>query len=128
MAVGKSLKTQVMDAKVVRGMFEGSDHYALHMKVKMGDKWKFRKRMNGERKRLRVERFRDKGIKEEYKRRVTEVLNGERENGNGNANVEDFETFINVLLGVKEEVVGMKVVKLGKREGMYGGQKKLRNR
>ncbi len=99
-------------------MFQGSDHYAVLMKMKVKDKWMFRKRMNGERKRLRVEKFRDEGIREVYMQRVTEALNAEWENMNGDENAEEvFESYKNVLLKVTENVVGMKVVKLGKKKG-----------
>jgi len=38
-AVDSRLKKDVTDAKVVRAMFEGSDHYAVLMKMKMHKNW-----------------------------------------------------------------------------------------
>ena len=48
MAVDKILKIIVMDAKVVRDMFEESDHYAELMKMNMSERWKFKRRMEKE--------------------------------------------------------------------------------
>ena len=57
--------------------------------------------MERERKRLRIVRLKDKGRKEEYKLKVTEMLNTEWGNETRNANAEEvFETFSNVLLFV----------------------------
>ena len=66
----------VMDAQVVIVMLEGFDHCAVLMKIKMTDRWKFRKRMEDEGKRLTIERLRGEGIREEYKQEMTEVLKG----------------------------------------------------
>ena len=70
--------------------------------------------MNRERKRRRVEWLRDEGIRKKYRQRVGEALNDEWENVNGDANAEVFETFKNVLLGMTQGLVGMKV---GKKKG-----------
>ena len=56
-------RADVMDIKVI---FEGFDHYGALMKMEMSDSWKFRKIVNGGRKSLWLERFRDEGIKEDY--------------------------------------------------------------
>ncbi|WP_435362550.1 hypothetical protein, partial [Klebsiella pneumoniae] len=78
MAVDKSLKRDVTDAKVVRGMFDCSDHFAV-LKLKMRDKWIFGRVEKGERRRLRSERFREREVREEYKDALTEELESERE-------------------------------------------------
>ncbi len=39
--VDERLRKDVTDAKVVRGALEGSEHYAVVVKMKLRDKWKF---------------------------------------------------------------------------------------
>ncbi len=40
-AVDERLRKDVLDAKVVRGALEGSDHYAVVIKIMVRDKWEF---------------------------------------------------------------------------------------
>lgn len=117
----------MLDVRVVRGIFEGLDHYAVLIRMKMNDKWKFKKRVEGVTKRLRLERFMDEGLIEEYREAMIEVLNDKGGMWLSNSNAEEvFHTLKNVLLSVTEEIVGMKVVKMGKKKGMHGRQKRLR--
>ncbi len=39
-AVDERLRKDVQDTKVVRGALEGSDHYAIVVKIMLRDKWK----------------------------------------------------------------------------------------
>ena len=118
MAVDSRLKSDIVDTKVVRGMFDGSDHFAVLLKMKTCDKWEFKKERREENTRLRLERFREEGVREEYRNRLTEALENERESINEDANVEDtFDRFKAVVLRVTEEVVGTKVVKMGRKKG-----------
>lgn len=77
MTADKSLKADIMDGRVVRGMFERLDHYSELMKVTVGDKWKFTKRMNGtkDKKILGLKRFRIEFTREENKQRAAEAWN-----------------------------------------------------
>lgn len=59
--VGMKLRKHVLDAKVMTGMFEETDHYAGLDKIKMLGRWK-----GGERKGNRNE------VKQEYERKVCE--------------------------------------------------------
>ncbi len=40
-AKDERLRKDVMDAEVVRGALEGSDHYAVVVKIMLRDKWEF---------------------------------------------------------------------------------------
>ncbi len=40
-AVDEWIKKDVLDARVVRGMFDGSDHYVVLAKVQIRDRWEF---------------------------------------------------------------------------------------
>ncbi len=40
-AVDVRIRKDVLDAKVVRGALEGSDHYAVVVKITLRDKWEF---------------------------------------------------------------------------------------
>ncbi len=42
LAVDNRLRREVEDAKVVRGLFSGSDHFAEVVKVRMRERWEFR--------------------------------------------------------------------------------------
>ena len=59
-SVGKRIKSDVMYACVVRGMVDGSHHHAVLMKLKMNDRWTFKKERMEVKKRLRLDRFREK--------------------------------------------------------------------
>ncbi len=48
-AVDNRLRREVEDAKVVSGLFSGSDHFAVVAKVRMRERWEFRG--NGEKRR-----------------------------------------------------------------------------
>ena len=52
-AVDERLRKDVLDAKVVRGGLEGSDHYADGVKIMMRDKWEFYRKI-GKGKRSKV--------------------------------------------------------------------------
>ncbi len=47
-AVNKRLRKDVLDAKVVRGVLEGSDHYAVVIKIMVRDKWEFCRKIGEE--------------------------------------------------------------------------------
>ena len=40
-ALEEKLKKDVLDSKAVRGMFEGSDHYVVLVKIKMKGRWEY---------------------------------------------------------------------------------------
>ena len=118
MAVDKRLRRDVTDVKVVRGMFDCSDHFAVLMKIKVRDSWIFGKVEKGVRRRLRTEKFREEGIREEYRNEVAEALESQWETLYGDKNVEEvFETMKTAVVGVTERVVGTRVVKTGKKKG-----------
>ncbi len=57
-AVDNRLMREVEDAKVVRGMFSGSDHFAVVAKVRMRERWEFEGNgKKGERRELASERL-----------------------------------------------------------------------
>ena len=60
-------------------MFDCSDHFALLIKIKVRDSWIFYKVEKGVRKRLRTEKFREEGIREEYRNEVAEALESQWE-------------------------------------------------
>ena len=74
-AVDERLKKDVMDAKVVRGLFQGSDHFAVLAEVRTKVRWVHETRDQEERKVLATERLNEEECKIEYERRLTEVLN-----------------------------------------------------
>ena len=110
-----------MHAKVVKGMFDFSDHFVV-----VRDKWIFGEEEKGERRKLRIEKLQEEGIQKEYKNELTEVLESKWETLYGETNVEEvYGTLKTTVLGVTESVVGTKVVKKGRGKGVRGGQRRL---
>ena len=92
--------------------------------MKMIDTWKLRKGMNGERKRLRVNRLRDEGTIEEYKQMISEVLKDEWVNVKDDANAEVLETFRKCIFRCNGES-GVGEIR-GRKKGMHGRWKGVR--
>jgi len=116
-AVDKRLKRDVTDAKVVRGMFERSDHLAVLMKMEVHERWMFRKQIREEKSRLALGKLNSEEARREYRQKVNEELSGISENIQ-NKKVEDvFRLFKERILGAVEQVVGTKVVKVRKQKG-----------
>ncbi len=70
LAVEERLTRAVMDAKVVRGMSDRSDHYAVLAKIKIRGNWKFG-RSNGREQGNMImakEKVNKEEVREEYKR------------------------------------------------------------
>ncbi len=68
-AVDERLRKDVMDAKVVRGSLEGSDHYAVVVKIMLRDKWEFCSKSEKEKrsKVLAKEKLDKEEVREEYR-------------------------------------------------------------
>lgn len=56
-AVDKRLKNYVTDAKVIRDMFDGSDHLTVLMKMELHERWRFRKQLREGKTRLIFEKL-----------------------------------------------------------------------
>ncbi len=69
-AVDERLRKDVMDAKVLRGALEGSDHYAVVVKIMLRDKWEFGRKTEKEMssKVLAKEKLDKEEVREEYSR------------------------------------------------------------
>jgi len=107
----------VEDAKVVRGLFSDSDHFAVVAKVRMRERWEFKGngRKEGERRELASERLRNSEDSQRYERKVEELLSRARVGMEENACVSEvFETFKRSLVQATE-VVGYKTYRRGKR-------------
>ncbi len=67
-AVDERLRKDVLDAKVVRGALEGSDHYSVVVKIMLRDKWEFCRKIGKEKrsKMLAKERMGKEEAREEY--------------------------------------------------------------
>ena len=117
-AVDDRLRKDVMDAKVVRGMCEGSDHYAVLAKMRVRGTWEYGR--SSDRREVRVlasGKLERKEVREEYERKVgvrlREASVSVREETSVN---EVFSVFKEVVMSVAAEVVGHKVLK-GRRGG-----------
>ncbi len=74
--VDERLRKNVLDAKVVREALEGSDHYAVVIKIRVQYKWEFCRKI-GKEKRCKVlakKRLGEEEVREEYRGKVSERL------------------------------------------------------
>ena len=110
-AVDERLKKDVLDARVVRGMFDGSDHYAVVAKIRVRGRWEFCKKCKTKgRKVIASERLDRKEIREEYVKRVCEKLGEARMTVDEETSVNVvFNVFKDVMTSVAQEVVGYRV-------------------
>ncbi len=75
-AVDERLRKDVCDAKVVRGMFGGSDHLAVLSELKTKEKWVYEKKGGVKKEIVKIKELQEKQIKDEYKREMAEALSG----------------------------------------------------
>ncbi len=124
-AVDNRLRREVEDAKVVRGLFSGSDHFAVVAKVRMRERWEFKgnKKKDGERRDLVRERLCNSEDGQRYGRKVEELLSRARVGMEDNAcGSEVFETFKRSLIQATEEVVGYKTCRQRKKRTAWWTQ------
>ncbi|MEL7177812.1 MAG: reverse transcriptase domain-containing protein [Pseudomonadota bacterium] len=110
-AVDERIRRDVMDAKVVRGMFQDSDHYAVMARIRLKEKWEFRERRDSIKK-TRNEKLREEIAKEEYEKRFTEALSKLSEEERIH-----FGRGAKVLRETAEKVVGWRTVRVGGGKG-----------
>ncbi len=72
-AVDGRLKKDICDAKVVRGMFDDSDHLAVLTKLRLKEKWVFEKKGVVKKEILKIEKLQEKEINDEYKHEIAEA-------------------------------------------------------
>ena len=114
--VDERLKKDVMDARVVRGLFQGSDHFAVLAEIRTKVRWVHGTGNQEERKVVATERLNEEECKIEYKRRLTEVLNEVVTSGGMFSDVNCvFEMFKDKVIETVGRVVGYTVIR-GKME------------
>ncbi len=119
------LRKDVEDAKVVRGLFSDSDHFAVAAKVRIRDRWEFKGngRKEGERRELASERLHNSEESQRCERKVEELLSRVRVGMEDNACVSEvFEIFKRSLVQATEEVVGYKKCRRGKKRTAWWTQ------
>ncbi len=117
-AVDNRLRKEVEDAKVVRGLFSDSDHFAVVAKVRMRERWEFKEngRKEGEKRILASDRLRNSEESQRYERKVEEILSRVRVGMEDNACANEvFEIFKRSLVQAAEEVVGYKTCRREKK-------------
>ncbi len=89
-AVDNRLRREEEDAKVVRGLFSDSDHFAVVAKVRIRERWEFKGNgRKGERRKLASERLRNSEKSQRYERKVEELLSRARVGMEDNAYVNE---------------------------------------
>lgn len=106
--VGERLRKHMLNAKVFRGMLEGSDHNARLAQIKISSRWDC---VKGKWRHVMVsERLDRKEAKEEYERKICERLREVRMTaGMGTSVNAVFNVFNDVLTEVGAEIVGYRV-------------------
>ena len=110
-AVDERLRSEVRDARVVRGMFRDSDHMAVLVRLRTREKWIYRNSNKTKVKRVRNELLREDKYKVAYEKEVKAAL--EREEikvGEVHEVGGVYKVFSKSLVGKAEEVVGCKMV------------------
>ena len=124
--VDQKLRKDVMNAKVVRGIFQGSDHYLFLAKIRVRGRLEF-SRGKGKGKVDKVvacEKMDRKEVKENYERTVCERLREARTAVGEETSVNDvFSLFKGVVTAVASEVVGYRVVKGGRKGNAWWTQR-----
>ena len=117
-AVDERLKSEVRDARVVRGMFQDSDHMAVLVRLEVREKWAYRNSNKTKIKRVRSELLKEEKYKTSYGRELrTSFEKEEIKIGEKHAVGRVYNIFFRSLVEKAEEVVGVKIV----REGGGGG-------
>ncbi len=88
MAVAGRLRKDICDAKVVSGMFDGSDHLAVLAKLRMKEKWAYEKKGGVKKGRVKIEKLQEKEVKDEYKREMAEALSEKWESVKDSTDIE----------------------------------------
>ncbi len=112
-AVDERIKKEVVDKRVVKGMFDRSDHYVVVAKIQISDLWEYGKKCKSEgRLVIASERLERKEVREEYEMKVCEKLREARMTVVEETSVNDmFNVFKKVVMTVEHEVVGNRVCK-----------------
>ena len=117
-AVDERLKSEVRDARVVRGMFQDSDHMAVLVRLEVREKWVYRNNNKTKIKRVRNELLKEEEYKTSYGRELrTSFEKEEIKIGEKHEVGSVYKIFFRSLVEKAEEVVGVKIV----REGGGGG-------
>ena len=125
-AVDERLKSDVRDARVVRGMFQDSDHMAVLVRLGIREKWIYRNCREAKVKRVRNELLKEEEYKTLYEKELKASFIKEGiKVGEGHEVGRAFKSFYGSLVKKAEEVVGCKIVGSGGVVGMHGGQRKL---
>ena len=120
-AADERIRADVVDAKVVRGLFSGaSDHFPVLMKVRTRGQW-IRGAGNESVRRVRTERLNEEQYKREYMKVVNEKLGRkltelEMEGEERNLDV-IWRNFKEIVLEVVENIVGYKTIKKKRKRG-----------
>ncbi len=80
-AMDERLRKDVLDAKVVTGALEGSDHYAVVVKIILIDQWEFCRKIGKEKRSIKVlakERLGKEEVREEHRGKLKEKMRGAR--------------------------------------------------
>lgn len=111
----ESMRIWVQDARVVRGMFEGSDHHAVVVKLKVRMKWVGKKRVAQNIERLDWQKLKEGSVKEKYIQELKK-LNEALEEAEYEGDVERiWSDSCWGILDIVEKVCGKKKVTNGKR-------------
>ena len=112
------MKGMVDDAKVVRGMFPDSDHFAVLAKVRAQVGWVWKKERVTSVMRVAKERLREVEFREKYKEGMARVWDQVREEIGRMVDVGDaFQRLKDSMLEVVESVCGRKRERTGNRKG-----------
>ena len=115
-ALDERLRKDVLNAKVVRGMFEGSDHYTVLAKIRIRGTWEYRSKVKRKVNKVLATKGMDrKEVRVVYERKVCERLTEARTSIGEEASVNVFHVFKPVVNAVAAELVTYRVLKGGRK-------------
>ncbi len=83
------LRQDDCDAKVVRGMFDGSDPLSMLTKSRLKERWIFEKKGGIKKEILTIGKLQEKEIRDEYKQEMAQALNGRWESVTDSTDIEN---------------------------------------
>ncbi len=112
-AVDERINKDVLDPRVMRGLFDGSDHYAVVAKIEIRSRWEYRKKCKSKgRQVIASERLNRKEVIEKFEKKACEKLREARMTVGEETSVNDvFNVLKKSVMTAAQEVVGYRICK-----------------
>ncbi len=111
-AVDEKIKKDVLDARVMRGLFDGSDHSTVVAKIQIRGRWEYSKKCEIKgREVITSERLDRNEVREEFEKKVCEKFGEARMTVGEETSVNDVFNVFKEVMTVAQKVVGHRICK-----------------